>query len=434
MFLQEWEVCRLENNTLDNSNIHINVLPTKKFKTTMVTFKFMAPLDYKTITARSILSKVLVRATQQWPNDKALNRHLSSLYGAYINSFVSKFKDKHVITISLEIANERYLKDSTPLFEKGLKTLKELIWNPLIIDEQFNENYVAQEKSLLTKKLEAMIDNKAQYSFLKLMNHMFENEPYKYLATGQVEQIPHVTAKNLYDTYKSMLHNDDCAIYVVGNVDKQNVIDMIQENFEIQPFKLERNTQPDLINHYESPKFIIDEDEVDQAKLNLGYRFPTYYGKDNYYAFVVLNMMFGGDPSSVLFNEVREKQSLAYSIHSQVDGKNGFLFVLSGVSAAKYELAKDTILDEFEKLKNGDFEDGKLDLAKKIIISHRHESTDRPKSIIELLHNQVLLDNSQSEEEFITAINAVTREDVIKLANEAKLDTIYVLTKGGQTK
>ena len=58
-----------------------------------------------------------------------------------------------------------YLKDSTPLFEKGLKTLKELIWNPLIIDEQFNENYVAQEKSLLTKKLEAMIDNKAQYSF-----------------------------------------------------------------------------------------------------------------------------------------------------------------------------------------------------------------------------------------------------------------------------
>ena len=48
----------------DHSNIHINVLPTEKFKTTMVTFKFMAPLDYETITSRSILSKVLVRATQ----------------------------------------------------------------------------------------------------------------------------------------------------------------------------------------------------------------------------------------------------------------------------------------------------------------------------------------------------------------------------------
>ena len=45
----------------------------------------------------------------------------------------------------------------------------------------------------------------------------------------------------------------------------------------------------------------------------------------------------------------------------------------------------------------------------------------------------MLLDKPQSEEEFITAINAVTREDVIKLANKAMLDTIYVLTKGGQS-
>lgn len=108
---------------------------------------------------------------------------------------------------------------------------------------------------------------------------MFENEPYKYLATGQVEQIPHVTAKNLYDTYKSMLHNDDCAIYVVGNVDKQNVIDTIQENFNIKPFKFESNNRPEHIDQNKSSKFIIDNDEVDQAKLNLGYRFPTYFGR-----------------------------------------------------------------------------------------------------------------------------------------------------------
>lgn len=83
------------------NNLHINVLPTTKFKTTTITLKFMAPLDSETMTARSILSKLLVRATKKWPTDKAFNRHLSELYGAYVNSFVSKFKDKHVITISL---------------------------------------------------------------------------------------------------------------------------------------------------------------------------------------------------------------------------------------------------------------------------------------------------------------------------------------------
>lgn len=135
-----------------NHQIHIDILPTEKFKTTMITFKFIAPLDYETITARSLLSKVLVRATKKWPTDKSFNKQLSELYGAYINSFVSKFKDKHVITISLEIVNEHYLKDTTPLFEKGLNLLKEVIMNPLVENNSFNSTFVTQEKSLLHKK------------------------------------------------------------------------------------------------------------------------------------------------------------------------------------------------------------------------------------------------------------------------------------------
>ena len=169
---------------------------------------------------------------------------------------------------------------------------------------------------------------------------------------------------------------------------------------------------------------------VDQAKLNLGYRFPATYGNVNYYTLVVFNMMFGGDPSSVLFSEVREKQSLAYSIHSQIDGKNGYLFVLSGVSVDKYQVAKQTILDEFDKFKNGNFSEEKLALAKKVIASQRYESMDRPKSIIEIMHNQLLLDYPQSNEQYIDAINKVTKEDIIELVNQAQLDTIYVLTKG----
>ena len=57
-----------------NHQIHIDILPTEKFKTTMITFKFMASLDYETITARSLLSKVLVRATKKWPSDKPFNQ------------------------------------------------------------------------------------------------------------------------------------------------------------------------------------------------------------------------------------------------------------------------------------------------------------------------------------------------------------------------
>lgn len=420
----------LEQQTNNEHQIHIDVLPTDKFKTTMITFKFMAPLEYETITARSLLSKLLIRATKKWSTDKAFSKHLSELYGAYIHSFVSKFKDKHVITISLEIVNERYLKDLTPLFEKGLNVLYEVIMNPLIENNSFNTTFVNQEKSLLSKKIEAVIDNKAQYSFLNLLKYMFKDEPYRHLATGQIEKISTITPENLYNTYQNMISNDLCSVYVVGNVNKQEVKQLIQSKFTINPFKMAKTNQLNLKDSSSETQYIVEEDEVDQAKLNMGYRFPTRFGANDYYALVVLNTMFGGDPSSVLFNEVREKQSLAYSIHSQLDGKNGYLFVLSGVSADKFELAKDTILEEFDKFKRGEFDIDKLELAKKIIISHRHEITDRPKSIIEVMQNQLLLDYKQTDENYIDHIQKVTKDDVISMANKAELDTIYVLTKG----
>ncbi|WP_069995786.1 EF-P 5-aminopentanol modification-associated protein YfmF [Staphylococcus caeli] len=412
-------------------DIHINVLPTTKFKTTTITLKFMAPLDSETTTARSILSKLLVRATKQWPTDKAFNRHLSHLYGAYVNSFVTKFKDKHVITISLELVNERYLKDQTPLFEKGLNLLKEIIWNPLITDGRFDEIFVAQEKSLLTKKLEAMVDNKSQISFLNLLKNMFGEQPYRHLATGQVEYIPSITPETLYHTYQSMLQNDYCAVYVVGNVDEAQVKQQLQSYFNINPFQFALTQTAKPLPKTQMPLEIIEEDVVDQAKLNMGFRLPAQYGDAEYFAMVVFNVMFGGDPSSVLFNEVREKQSLAYSIHSQIDAKNGYMFVLSGVSADKYKIARDTIIAEFEKFQKGQFEEEKLALAKKVILSQRQESHDRPKSIIEILNNNILLDTPMSEEAYLSGIQHVTKEDVQQLAQKVILDTIYILTKGG---
>lgn len=419
---------KIENSQKD---LHVKVLPTTKFKTTTITLKYMAPLDSETMTARSILSKVLVRATKQWPSDKDFNRHLSHLYGAYVNSFVSKFKDKHVITISLELVNERYLKDQTPLFEKGLELLKEMIYNPLISDNKFDETFVAQEKSLLSKKLNAMIDNKSQISFLNLLKYMFGEQPYRHLATGQVEYIADITSENLYHTYQSMLENDYCAVYVVGNVDEQQVKSQIQTYFNINPFSFELSQSNPVGQDHHTPQVIVETDDIDQAKLNMGFKLPAKYGDPEYFAMIVFNVMFGGDPSSVLFNEVREKQSLAYSIHSQIDAKNGFLFVLSGVSTDKYEVAKETIVSEFEKFQQGDFEEEKIALAKKVILSQRQESHDRAKSIIEIMNNNILLDEPMSEESYISGIQNVKKSDIQQLAQATTLDTIYILTKGG---
>ncbi|MCU5746758.1 insulinase family protein [Staphylococcus sp. SQ8-PEA] len=423
----------MTTNHRDNNNL-LHIIQTPKFKTTTLTVKFIAPLEEETITSRALLSKVLVRATNQWPTDKAFNRYLSNLYGAYVNSHVTKFKNNHVISISLEIVNERYLKDQTPLVEKGIELLAEIITNPLLEGQAFNSNFVTQEKSLLKKKLEAVVDNKPQYSFLKLLQHMFGNHPYRHLSSGRLEDISDITPKSLYHTYMSMLENDYCVAYVVGNVDKTNVTQLFNKHIHINKRQLNTSVAEPLKERHDKPCYVVERDDVDQAKVNLGFTFPTRFGHKDYYSMIVLNMIYGGDPSSVLFNELREKQSLAYSIHSQIDAKNGYMFVLSGVSSAKYNQAKKTIIGEFEKLQRGEFSDTQLELAKKVLISQRNESQDRPKSMIEILNNSILLDEPLTHDAFVKGVNSVTKEEVINLALETQLDTVYILAQeeGGE--
>ena len=156
------------------------------------------------MTQRALLSKLLVRGTQNYPTDKAFNQYLSELYGAYVNSYVSKYKDRHVITISLEIVNERYLLDDEPLFEKGVALLKEVILNPLVSHKAFNENFLAQEKRLLKKKLKAIEDNKSQLAYLQLLKHMFGDHPYRFMAAGELAHIDDISATDIY--HLSLIH------------------------------------------------------------------------------------------------------------------------------------------------------------------------------------------------------------------------------------
>lgn len=98
---------------------------------------------------------------------------------------------------------------------------------------------------------------------------MFGEQPYRHLASGQVDYIADISPENLYHTYQSMLHNDYCAVYVVGNVDEQEVKSQIKTYFDIKPFQFKQSHATPVPQADNVPQEIIETDEVDQAKLNI---------------------------------------------------------------------------------------------------------------------------------------------------------------------
>ena len=91
---------------------------------------------------------------------------------------------------------------------------------------------------------------------------MFENEAYKYLSTGQLEQIPHITAETLYHTYQSMINNDQCSVYVVGNVEPESVEKQIREKFALKPFDKHQFQHSTHHLHDEEVDYIVEYDDA----------------------------------------------------------------------------------------------------------------------------------------------------------------------------
>ncbi|MBQ5717357.1 MAG: insulinase family protein, partial [Clostridia bacterium] len=172
---------------------------------------------------------------------------------------------------------------------------------------------------------------------------------------------------------------------------------------------------------------IEDRMAVNQGKLVLGFRTSSHGDDRDTYRLMVLSDLFGGGPYSLLFDNVREKMSLCYYCASRTNRRKGFLTVDSGVEFANMDKTYDEILNQLNRLKNGDFEDSLLDASKKSLCESFRALGDSQSVIDRYYADRVHSANPPTPDEMGELVRSVTRDDIIHVANSLKLDTVYRL-------
>ncbi|MCC2114913.1 insulinase family protein [Bacillus halotolerans] len=402
-----------------------HIVETEKFKTVSLIFKMLAPLTKEQVTKRALFPHVLLRGTESRPKTAELRSYLDELYGTSVSADLSKKGEQHVITFRLEIPNEKYLKDQTPLLEKGLHLLAEIVFSPALEAGVFQSQYVDQEKRTLKQRIQAVYDDKMRYSNLRLIQEMCKNEPYSLHVNGEIDDVDAITADQLYETYRHAIQNDQLDLYVVGDVDSKQVQAAIEQYFQTE----ERTLEAFANNHAEQPepKKVIDEEDVKQGKLNIGYRTNITFTDQDYSALQVFNGMFGGFSHSKLFINVREKASLAYYAASRIDSFKGLLMVMSGIEVKNYKQAVSIIAEQFQAMKNGEFSEQDISQTKAMIRNQVLETIDTAYGLSEFLYQQAAAQVDIPIEDFLANIERVTKEDIIKVGEKIQLDTTYFL-------
>lgn len=147
----------MEQQLHELGGLRVHIIPTDKYKTNTFVFRFKAPLNEETVTERALLPYVLQSATEKLPSVIRLRQYLEELYGSSLAVDVSKKGEDHIISIYVDIANEVYLHDAPPLFEKALSMLSDIVLHPATEGNGFLSSTVESEKEHCYRELKLLM-------------------------------------------------------------------------------------------------------------------------------------------------------------------------------------------------------------------------------------------------------------------------------------
>ena len=411
--------------------IKIHKIETNQFKTNLYAVFLATPLSRENVTKDALIAAVLRRGTMSIPSQDKISKELEEMYGASFDCGIEKTGDNHIIKFYLEALNEEFLPEKEELTQKCINILLDIVTNPLIENNGFKKEYVDSEKENLKQIINGKIDNKSRYALDRCIEEIFKGEPYGLYKYGYIEDLENITPESLYEYYKKLIQNCKIDIYYSGLFNDNKTEKII--NKKLQENKIESRKAEYIVNNettekknVERPKIVEDSMDVAQGKLVLGLQINDN-NKDSRFTASVYNAVLGGGANSKLFQNVREKNSLAYTASSSYIRTKNIILIHCGIDIDKYKKALETIKEQLEDMKKGNFTDEDVEDSKKLIISSIKSISAEQDTEITYDYGQELSSEHMTIEEYEEKIQNITREQIIEISNKININTIYFL-------
>lgn len=416
---------------LEEKNYNLHVVETDKFKTIMVKINFKRKLKKDEISMRNMLVNILFESTKKYPTKRLMEIQTEELYELGYRGSNYSSGIYNVMGFDCVFLHPKFSEEG--IIESSFEFLKEILFNPNIDENGFDQKSFGIAYKILEDHLNSLKENADLYSQLRLYEELEPDSIISYRKCGYPEDLENINRKNLYEYYLDVLNNDIVDIFVVGDVKANDIKKIVNDLFDFE------NRDKHSENHFYTPNinketvtFKSELTEFNQSKLLIGLKIKEASDFELRYVLNILNYILGGSPDSKLFQNVREKNSLCYSVSSVSQPLIGVLLIHAGINAFNYDRACSLIFEQLEDMKNGKFT---IEDIKKAVLTYKNsmvEISETPDGLISLYSGIEYL-NSDTLEDRIKKIESVTKDDIMALANKLILDTIFFLEGGEQS-
>ena len=397
---------------------NIKLIKNDKFKNIYISLRF-ASKKGSNVSARALLAMMLSDRSQSYNTKVLMNEKLDNMFGANLSSTVLNYGSAHILELSLSALSYKYVEEN--LLDQQIEFLSELLYKPLLDEASFKE-----AKLLLEDLIERESDSLGSYVVNESLRVAGQGFPLEISRYGDLESLELVTLEMVKDEYGSLIKNDSLQIMVVGDV----VEDDLQTTF-----KKYFNTH---LNHsFESAYLITNTGlketiikDIPSPYYSIVYNTHTKNVGREYWALQLMSMVLGQLPNSFLFQEVREKRSLCYSIRSIVSGYDGILVITAGVRSGHDDEAIDLSMAQVERLKNEGVSQSLFNSAKTMMINSINQTEDSSHRLVDSHYRRLILNEDLDTQGIVNIIEDIRVDEIISAANKLELNTIYKLKKG----
>lgn len=404
-------------------NLHL--IKTDKFKTITVKINFRRPIKKSEITIRNILCDMFTQSSGKYPSKRSLTIKAQDLYAADIRCSNSRYGNYINTSFCLNVLNDKYTEEGN--FKEALNFIHDLIFEPDIKDSSFNEEKLDIVKNACLNSLNSIKDNPSDYSLIRMFEEFDNNGVYSYRMMGYLEDLDKITGSRLYQYYQEMIKKDLVDIFIIGNIDNDPMIKLIDETFKLNTFK---NYKVAYLATEKKPRlrrrFAKEEIDNTQSKLAIACRCNNLTDYERKYPLTLFNIIFGGGTDSKLFKNVREKNSLCYTINSVVNKLDNIVIIRSGIDKSNYKKAVKIIEQELIAMKNGDFDENDIKIAKEYYNTAMDDILESEERIINNYYIMEMIGTDDIDTKR-SMMSKVTKEEIIEVAKKVSMDTVFCL-------
>jgi len=410
------------------NGVTLNCMASDKFKTNYLSMNFITPLEAETAALRTMVPRLLHRGSAAYPDQTKLTERMQTLYSVSLPcAGISKRGENQIISQPLGMLDNSVIPDGTDVFGGAIDLLCEMWFHPLLENNAFSETYTSGEKKSLKDAIAAKINNKNTYAAMRCWKEMCRGERYGIDVTGTAEEVSAADAESIYGEYRNILSRMPCELYYIGRGDTDKLARSLQKAFASYDRSILETSETEVVRRALTVREVEEEQPASQSKLSLGFRTGTCEREGSRPAMLMFNEIYGSSPVSKLFMNVREKLSLCYYCYSSVEQIKGTMLVSCGIEAEKKEVAQAEILAQLDDIRQGNISDAELDAARKSIRGALTQLEDEPESMAAWMLGRHLSGQTLTFAEEKERAEAVTKEDIARIAQGITLDTVYFM-------